>query len=157
MTKEWSMFPFRDWREPMFPITTAWGSEGSTCGSSALAMIVDKRPHDIENFAKCNRRNPFDMPDAQRVLKKYGFESHLFAGPRGLVNLGRDAHWASDELLHDHLILFTADTTKEDASWFVGYGGVIYHNGARFATTPLFGLTNPMIDLLLVRRKKKRK
>ena len=156
MKKEWSMFPFREWREIYFPLTSRHGSYGSTCGSAALAMIVDVEPGKIEHYAKCNRRNPFDVPDAQRVLKKYGFESHWFEGPQGLVNLGRDAHWAGDELRHEHLILFTADTTKREASWFVGYGGAIYHNGSRFSTTPLFGLTNPMIDLLLVRRKKKR-
>ena len=156
MKLKFALRGFRDWRTPGNLVTTRYGDWGSTCGSAALAMIVDDDPEKIERFAGCSWGKPFGIPDAQRVLKKYGFESHPFYGPQSLVNLGREAYWASDELTHDNLILFTADTTKEDASWFVAHAGVIYHNGRSFSNSPLFGLTNPLIDLLLVRRKRKR-
>ena len=147
-------FDFSSWLQPKFPLTARHGSWGSTCGSAALAMIVDKEPFLLERQSGCNSGNPFDIPDMQRMLKRHGFESHWFEGPQGLVNTGLGSDWASDHLAANHLLLFTADMTKEDASWFVGYNGSIWHNGSVFSTSPMFGLTNPMIDLLLVRRKK---
>jgi hypothetical protein len=154
--KQWSMFPFFEWRETDFPLTGEYGSEGSTCGSAALAMIVNQKPCLLERQSGCGRSRPFDPVVMQKMLKRYKFESHLFEGPQGLVNLGRDAHWTSDELTYNHLLLFTADTTKQEASWFVTYAGGVYHNGALFSSSALFGLTHPAIDVLLVRRRKSR-
>src|SRR5688572_31002533 len=101
--KPWEMFPFAEWEMPWdFDIYTGWGATGSTCGSSALAMVTRENPWDLEAEAKCNRQKPFDTPDIRRVLKKRGFETHHFDGVQSLVNLGRDADWACDHLNKDH-------------------------------------------------------
>jgi hypothetical protein len=66
----------------------------------------------------------------------------------------REEHWTADDISPQNLFMFTADTTRHAASWFVLYEGRVYHNGIVISKSPLFGLTNPAIDVLLLRKKK---
>ncbi len=89
----------------------------------------------------------------RRALAKYGWGTHWFKGPQGIVNYGEGGSWAADCVGERHLFLFTADTTRRDASWFICYGGTVYHNAKEFSTQVTFGLTNPAINVLLLRKK----
>lgn len=137
-----------------FTICRNWPScYGTTCGSAVLAMIVDKNPVILERKFLPKKSVHFSVRTMRRTLDFYGWETHWFKGSQGIVNHGEGASWAADNVRGRHLFLFTADTTRNDASWFICYDGIVYHNSKEFSTSVTFGLTNPAINVLLLRRK----
>lgn len=145
------------WKQPKFRVALEKASHRgwyNSCGSGALSMIVNRCPADLEaQYLGIAPRDDFPRRTMRKALKEHGWEV-MELEPRDLVNTG-DFMWAHDFLTPEHVVLMTCDTTKSEASWFLMNRNSVWHNGKVWTRSPLFCLTNPVIDFMLLRRKNK--
>lgn len=143
-------FSFDDWLMPHFCPTQHYGA-GHSCGVDALMTVTG-----LMRWQLRLKGDPLHTVGAmRRALRRHDWETRLFSGPKRIVNMSsNEYHWTADDIDKNHLFMFTADTTRQAASWFVLFQGEVFHNGKIISSSPLFALTNPVIDVLLLRKKR---
>lgn len=69
------------------------------------------------------------------------------------VILSRTRHnWNAPTLTNSHVVLLNALTSPTEASWFLAYDGLIWHNFVADSQSPLFLLRRPLQDAILIRQ-----
>jgi hypothetical protein len=140
-----------DWRYPEFEVNFKhqWNHRGSTCGGCLVSMITGEEPNRVDD--KLRWRGDCKTDLLIRHLTKKGFEVAEL-GPRSVSDSRGEGDWQWVTLTDEHVVLFGAMTDRLEASWFLFWKGVVYHNFENWTNSPLFLLRNPAEDVLLIRK-----
>lgn len=123
--------------------------EKAGCGATALGLLTGKNPIEIATKAKKLPKGGRHFSDRFMVdfLRRNGFS--VFEVNR--ANLTRDKIF-SHKIQDNHLILYSSNTIKGEASFFVTYGGYLIHNFSVTRCNYLDLLSFPLLTCYVLHR-----